>query len=142
MAYINAEEVKAIRKALKDKFPKHKFSVTKGNGGHSVDVAVMEGPAFYKEEDQYKHYHDEYTALDLNKAHTQINHYWLKDHYLNNAKFFQQVVEIMKTAPYYAGVGDLWFDESDIQTDYFHTAYYLHVAIGKWNKPFKVQEAA
>ena len=102
----------------------------------------MEGPAFYKEEDQYNHYHDEYTALDLNKAHTQINTYWLKDHYPNNAKFFQQVVEIMKTAPYYAGVGDLWFDESDIQTDYFHTAYYLHVAIGKWNKPFKVKEVA
>jgi hypothetical protein len=29
-----------------------------------------------------------------------------------------------------------WYDESDITTDYFHTAYYLSLSIGKWDKPY------
>ena len=140
MAYINAEEVKAIRNALKKKFPEYKFSVTKDNGGLNVNVAIMEGPAFKAEEERYHQVWDKYVTVDLNEGHHQINTHWLKDHYPNNAKFFQQIVEIIKTAPYYAGVGDLWFDESDAMTDYFHTAYYFHVEVGKWNKPFKVKE--
>ena len=142
MAYINAEQTKSIREALKKKFPEHKFSVTIGAGNHSVTASVIAGPAFRQEEAQYNKYKDKYVAPDLNKDHTQVNHFWVKDHYPNNAKFFQEVVEIIKTAPYYAGVGDLWFDESDIQTDYFHTAYYLNIQVGKWNKPFQVKEAA
>ena len=142
MAYIKTEEVKAIRNALKKKFPEHKFSVTKGAGSLSVNVAVMEGPAFKAEDEKWSQHLDKYVAVDLNKGHWQINHHWLKDHLPNNAKFFQQIVEIIKTAPYYAGVGDLWFDESDPMTDYFHTAYYFNIDVGKWDKPFKVKEVA
>jgi hypothetical protein len=29
-----------------------------------------------------------------------------------------------------------WFDKSDSMTDYFHTAYYLSLSIGKWNKSY------
>ena len=64
MAYINAEQTKAIRKALKERFPEHKFSVKIGAG------------------------------------------------------------------------------KSDIITDYFHTAYYIHLHIGAWNKPFQIKEVA
>jgi hypothetical protein len=32
-----------------------------------------------------------------------------------------------------------WFDKSDAQVDYFHTAYYIDVNIGKWNKPYQVE---
>jgi hypothetical protein len=28
------------------------------------------------------------------------------------------------------------FDDSDSQCDYFHTNFYLHSGIGKWDKPF------
>jgi hypothetical protein len=31
-----------------------------------------------------------------------------------------------------------WFDKSDIQSDYFHTAYYYHINVGKWNKPYEL----
>ena len=34
--------------------------------------------------------------------------------------------------------GALWFDKSDIMTDYFHTAYFLDINIGQWNKPYKL----
>ena len=66
MAYINAKETKAIREALKKRFPGHKFSVTKMSGSHGVNVAVMAGPAFKKEPEQYNQYEDKYVAPDLN----------------------------------------------------------------------------
>ena len=44
------------------------------------------------------------------------------------AKFYEELNE--------ATMGAGWFDKSDIQTDYFHTAYYIDINVGKWNKPY------
>ena len=142
MAYINAAQTKAIRKELKEKFPKHKFSVKIGAGNHSVSVSVVEGPAFAQEEAQWNHVEDKFVAPDLNKDHSSINEYRLEDRYPKNSEFFKEVVDIIKTAPFKAGVGDLWFDKSDIMTDYFHTSYYINLDVGAWNKPFQIKEAA
>ena len=43
----------------------------------------------------------------------------------------------MKTAPALAEGGRAWYDNSDAMTDYFDTAYYTHVSVGKWNKPYE-----
>ena len=43
MAYINAQDVAAIRTELKQAFPNWKFGVRKGSGGLSVDVTVKQG---------------------------------------------------------------------------------------------------
>jgi hypothetical protein len=133
MAYINAEQVKAIRLALKKEFPEFKFSVTKRH--HSeVDVRLMSGPSFDKQKVWHR---GEEVVVDLNNMDTwsTINHYhthW----YGKYEEFFNKIIEIIKTAPFKAGVGDLWFDESDSMTDYFHTAYYMSIGIGKWDKPY------
>jgi hypothetical protein len=135
MAYINAEQVKAIRLALKKEFPEFKFSVTKRH--HSeVDVRLMSGPSFDKQKVWHR---GEEVVVDLNNMDTwsTINHYhthW----YGKYEEFFNKIIEIIKTAPFKAGVGDLWFDESDSMTDYFHTAYYMSIGIGKWDKPYVV----
>ena len=135
MAYINAEQVKAIRLALKKEFPEFKFSVTKRH--HSeVDVRLMSGPSFDKQKVWHR---GEEVVVDLNNmdSWSTINHYhthW----YGKYEEFFNKIIEIIKTAPFKAGVGDLWFDESDSMTDYFHTAYYMSVGIGKWDKPYVV----
>ena len=47
------------------------------------------------------------------------------------------MVDIIKTAPVSVG-GDAWFDKSDAMTDYFHTAYYFHLNIGRWDKPYQL----
>jgi len=44
------------------------------------------------------------------------------------AKFYEELNEATMSAD--------WFDKSDIQTDYFHTAYYIDINVGKWNKPY------
>ncbi|MGI6124931.1 MAG: molecular chaperone DnaJ, partial [Acetivibrionales bacterium] len=32
------------------------------------------------------------------------------------------------------------FDDSDSQIDYFHTNFYTHMSIGKWDKPFTIKK--
>lgn len=120
MAYIRAEEVKAIRDTLKSAFPKFKFGVRKNSYGSTVQVTVKQGPKDFGD--------------ILQNGHAQINHYWLGN-YGRHQNFFEDIVKIIKTAPAQAG-GREWFDDSDAMTDYFHTAYYLSIEVGEYNKPY------
>jgi hypothetical protein len=127
MAYINAEDVKAIRNELKAKYPEFKFGVRKGSGSLSVDVTIKSGPV-------------DFTEIS-SKNYGQVNQYWIDEHYPTHATFLKDVFNIIKTAPsrgegFNKGRG--WFDESDAMTDYFHTAYYIHLQIGSWDKPYIV----
>ena len=62
-------------------------------------------------------------------GYDQVNPYHFKDHYDGKAlAFMQEVFHAMKGAD--------WYDNSDAQTDYFDTAYYVDVNIGKCNKPY------
>lgn len=124
MAYINAEEVRAIRMALKAEYPDFKFSVKKGFNDSSVDVTVVEGPV-------------DFSSITT-VGYVQINHYYTSN-YGRHQKFFDNIVKIIKTAPALAG-GKVWFDESDSMTDYFHTAYYFHINVGSWDKPYQLNK--
>ena len=123
MAYISANEIKSIRAALKAKFPEFKFGVRKGTGSYSADVIVKSGPVDFNEFCPY------------GQGYAQINHYHLGN-YGEHAKFFEEVLDVIKTAPGEIEGGRAWFDESDSSVDYFHTAYYIHISVGEWNKPY------
>jgi hypothetical protein len=75
-------------------------------------------------------YHVWYTFDDDN---IQVNPYWLEDNYKDKPKALKALQEIKQALL----VAD-WFDKSDIQSDYFHTAYYYHINVGKWNKPYEL----
>ena len=61
-----------------------------------------------------------------------VNPYWFHEHFSGSAKqFLTEVFTNMKSA------GE-WYDRSDIQTDYFDTAYYVDVNVGNWKKPYEV----
>jgi len=125
MAYIDAEDVKAIRNELKEAFPKFKFGVRKQHGSHSVMVTVKQGPTDFS--DIMK----DYGYRNINPYHTGM--------YGEHSKFFDKVIEIIKTAPmrgygYNSNRG--WYDNSDAMTDYFDTAYYMTINVGDWNKPY------
>ena len=121
MAYISATDVQAIRTELKTAFPKWKFAVRKGSGSLSVDVTILKGTAQFE-----------------GKTHQQVNQYWIDSHWANYEDRFvlTQINEIMHNAPGRAG-GKVFFDESDAMTDYFHTAFYTHLSIGQWDKPYQ-----
>ena len=60
-----------------------------------------------------------------------VNPYWFHEHYTGTAKdFLTEAFDALKAAD--------WFDKSDLMTDYFNTAYYYDINIGKWNKPYEV----
>ena len=59
----------------------------------------------------------------------QVNPYHYQSHFTGRSKdFLSEVIPAM--------YGSDYFDESDIQTDYFHCSHYIDVNIGQWNKPY------
>jgi len=61
-----------------------------------------------------------------------VNHYYIEKYFKGAAAYFlTDLLGAMR--------GDDWFDDSDIQSDYFHTAHYTSIQIGKWNKTYVVK---
>lgn len=140
MAYISAEDVKAIRNELKTAFPTWKFGVRKGSGSLSVDVTVLQGDIDFIEDYCAKGLSDSEAQWARKDRAIQINQYWINDHWAHAPEArdaLNKINEIMHNAPGRAG-GRVYFDESDAMTDYFHTAFYTHLSVGQWNKPYAV----
>ena len=137
MAYISTDDVKHIRNELKKELPQYKFSVVRDHHS-SVTISLMKGPAFndYEYFDRYNNVTK--TANLSDGEYHQINQYHLEDFYgKENAEILSKIDTISRTAPAKNG-GKVWYNDSDIQTDYFDIAYYVHINVGKWNKPYEV----
>lgn len=133
MAYISANDVKAIREELKTAFPKWKFGVRKGAGSLSVDVTIKQGDV-----DFLGIYNKEMHSREAQQVtYVQVNQYWIDTHWTDfeAREALKRINEIMHNAPGRAG-GKVYFDESDAMTDYFHTAFYTHLQIGQWDAPY------
>jgi len=142
------EIAKLIRKELKEKFPNCKFSVTTEyfSGGSSITISLMEAnfkvikdfEDIKEEEIQNLGYSKEYVKNIQKERYHQLNQYQLTENnkelccngvFLTKEGFdlFKKVVEIANSYNY---------NKSDITTDYINVNFYLHITIGKWNKPF------
>jgi hypothetical protein len=62
----------------------------------------------------------------------QINNYWYRDHFSDKVirKFLEEILRALNDGNH---------DNSDIQTDYFDVGWYVHVNVGKWNKPYVLE---
>ena len=129
MAYITTEDVKAIREELKAAFPAMRFSVRRDHYS-AVIVSIMKGP----KELETLFADDEYS---VKSRYQQLNHFH-PHMYGEHEDLITKISEITHNAPGRAG-GSEYFDKSDSMTDYFHTAFYVNIHIGKWNKPFEVK---
>ena len=68
----------------------------------------------------------------LFRSYINVNPYWYHEHFSGKSKeFISEALDALKSAD--------WYDESDAQVDYFNTAYYVDINIGKWNKPYIVE---
>ena len=135
MAYMNQER-KAVIKANLDKALKGtgvKYSLKCSN--LSITCTIKSAPVDFianSNETCGADFYQTSRGFQTNTSgYDQVNHYHYRDHYSGKAK---ELMTKIVTAIY---SGD-YYDRSDAQTDYFDTAYYAHINVGKWNKPFVV----
>jgi hypothetical protein len=132
MAYMNQEK-KAVIKAAMDKVLKargFKYSLRVDNH-MAINCTIQSGPVDFI--GNFKATAGEKFLLSPGQelGHLQVNLYWIDDHYSGQARqILKECGEALKAAGYY--------DRSDAMTDYFDTAYYMHLNIGAWDKPYKI----
>ncbi len=127
MAYITAEQVKAVRVALKKEFPSVKFSVTKEHCSN-LKISIMESNIDF-------HMIDKYTGQKCQAE--QISEYNIENNFAHNEparEFLLRVLDIATT------INPIHIVSAD--TDYGDWPnYYLNIRIGKWDKPYILKAA-
>ena len=126
------QEKKSIIKAAMDKVLKargFKYSLRVENH-MAIACTIQSGPV-----DFIGNFRDKtgktFELPGRDKGHMQVNLYWLEDHYSGQAlQILQECAQALQAAGYY--------DRSDAMTDYFDTAYYMHLNIGAWDKPYQL----
>ena len=126
MAYVTAEMTKAVRVALKEQMPGWKIGVKKRPHSSAIYMTIEESP---KEIDLGLEFQDDNRRK---YGYMDVNHYFIEQYTFH--EHFQKIIDIMKEAT--ASVGHPFYDESDIQSDYFNTAYYYYLRIGSYEKPY------
>ena len=138
MAYMNQEKKAKIAALLKPIMAKYGVKGSLSVNNHSTIVlTVKSGSIDFVEnyiktdaEKPYaKHFSEDQVAYIRKNQSIDVNPYWFQDHFTGKAKSFL-------TEAFRALKGADWYDESDAMVDYFNTAYYVSVNIGKWNKPY------
>jgi len=134
MAYMNQERKAKITKMLKPILAKYKVKGSLSVRNHSTIVLTLKSGAidfignsnrvcgndFYQVQRGFK---------PTTTGYDQVNPYWFQDHYDGDAKaFLTEAFKALKSAD--------WYDESNAMIDYFNTAYYVDVNIGKWDNPY------
>ena len=136
MAYMNQERKQKIAQALKPVLAKYKVKGTLSVRNHmAICLTLKSGPIdFIANSNRVcgnNHYQVSRGFRVNDTGYDQVNPYWFQDHYDGVAKaFLADAFKALKAADYY--------DRSDAMTDYFDTAYYFDINIGKWNKPYIV----
>ena len=113
MAYIGQKEKAVIAANLKPILKQYGMRGTlKINHHTSITLTLQSG------------------AIDFGTVYSDVNVYWIHDHYEGVAKEFLQ-------AAYAAMLTAGWYDRSDAQVDYFDTAYYVSIRIGRWDRNYE-----
>ena len=134
---MNQERKAKITKVLKPILAKYKVKGSLSVRNHSTIVLTLKSGAidfignsnrvcgndFYQVQRGFK---------PTTTGYDQVNPYWFQDHYDGDAKaFLTEAFKALKSAD--------WYDESNAMIDYFNTAYYVDINIGKWDTPYIVQ---
>ena len=133
MAYMNQSKKAVIQKNLKPILAKYgvKGSLRVRNG-HAITLTLRSGSVDFVADMKGEVHNKEVNKDEIRKHYNfMINQYWFTEHYNGTAlQFIDEVNKAMKSAD--------WYDRSDIQTDYFDTAYYYDIVVGAWDAPYTV----
>ena len=123
MAYVSQADKKALAPAIKKVLSKYGMKGSISIRHHSTLVVTLQSGAIdFKD---YSH----------GDGYIQVNTYHIDAHYSGKAKaFLNELLDAMK--------GPKYFNNDDAMTDYFHRSHYTDINVGKWNKPYFLQETA
>jgi hypothetical protein len=134
MAYMNQERKADLAPAIKAVLKKFGMKGTIGVSNYSTlivnlqsgDLDLIEEANAFNREFAQRTGQKFYPVTD----YYQANPYKSADAYADSVvgQFFKELTAAMR--------GKIWYDNSDIMTDYFDTAYYMEINVGKWNKPY------
>lgn len=136
MAYVQKDVIEKARAALKVLNKQYGVKATlSGVNSSCMYLTVAAGSIDFIEEccnNKSKlrtHDVDSVVAYIRKNQCISVNQYYLEDAFSGKAlEYLQKAKEIMYT--------DHW-DKSDIQSDYFHCAYYVNMHVGRWDKPYQ-----
>jgi len=124
---------KEVKQELTRQYPDCQWStrIERFSGGQALNVTLMTAPfeAFAKDKD---------CNGNPIRGYAQLNQYRFQrpnDENVNNGAYLtKEAWECMANA-YKIASRDNW-NNSDPQADYFDVNYWLHLEIGRWDKPF------
>ena len=120
MAYVSQDDKAKLAPQIKKVLNKYGMKGSISIRHHSTLVVTLQSGAI-----QFDHSHGD--------GYTQVNVYHIDSHYEGHAKsFLLELLAAMK--------GPNYFNNDDAMTDYFHRSHYTDINIGKWNKPYFLQD--
>lgn len=72
---------------------------------------------------------DDNVAYIRKNRQLDVNTYWIDSHYSGKAQAFLTEVKAAMEGPDF-------FNNDDVQSDYFHRSHYVSINVGKWDKPY------
>ena len=122
MAYVSQKDKAELAPGIKAVLKKYKMKASIAVRNHSTLAVNIKSGAI--------DFSGNYTHGD---QYIQVNEYWIDDHYANNTvakNFLNELLAAMK--------GPKYFNNDDVQRDYFHRSHYTDINVGKWNKPYEL----
>ena len=123
MAFVSKQDKTELAPEIKKVLSKYGMKGSISIRNHStLQVTLQSGAIDFKD---YSH----------GDGYIQVNTYHIESHYQGKAhKFLTELLAAMK--------GPGWFDKSDSMTDYFHLSHYTDINVGRWNKPYFLQNTS
>lgn len=138
MAYMNQERKATISKNLKPILAKYGVRGSLSVRNHSTIVLTLKSGSinfvenFIETATSSMILSNAQIARIRENQYLDVNPYWFHEHFTGVAKeFMNEAFVALKSAG--------WYNKSNAQVDYFDTAYYINLSVGKWNKPYVLE---
>lgn len=135
MAYMNQEKKAKIAALIKPVLKKYGIKASLAVRNHSTVVLNIKSGKidFIRNFNETVEPQPRPSHLPFQPAagYIDVNPYWFQEHFSGKAKaFLTEAMKALKSAD--------WYDRTDAMVDYFDTAYYVDINVGRWDKPYEV----
>tara|TARA_B110000858_G_scaffold118559_1_gene135243 strand:+ start:514 stop:951 length:438 start_codon:yes stop_codon:yes gene_type:complete len=145
MAYITQEMKKELAPAIKSVLKKFGVKGTISiNHNTSLNVNIKEGDidfiGIYNAEakTQVERGNISWYGRKITHGYYQENPYRVYEPYDRELTIVEKFINELQVAMR----GTMYYNNNDIMTDYFDSAYFMGINIGKYNKPYKLTETS